>query len=201
MNGYSITIDGFSNPKEFVDKWSKTYTYKYEEKYTININKDFDETVLLKLMEWKNGTGDVISGNKMKFVRELLDNKMNDLKRLKIDFSFDEFELKFSPDKSSSIWKIFLLHILNPETHPIFDQHVYRSFNFFRNGVIEELPGLEKDNIKHKEVYRIYKTEYLPWFNKIQQTYSIEPRLIDKSLFSFGQVLKKLKGLPVTIQN
>ncbi|MBK7764108.1 MAG: hypothetical protein IPI46_12320 [Bacteroidetes bacterium] len=197
MSQYHIKIEGISNPNKFIDDWSVTYKMKGEEKYIDNIEDGFQsDKSLKKLLEWKNGTGDRISDNKMKLVNDFL-SKRNTLNTLKINFNFNEFEKQFNPQKSSSIWKIFLLHIIDPANHPIFDQHVYRSFKFFQTGKVEyELP---KD--KHKEVYRIYKEEYLPWFNELKLKYNLEPRKIDKSLFSFGQVLKRLQNLPITTFN
>jgi len=83
---------------------------------------------------------------------------------------------------------------MNPDEFPIFDQHVYRSFYFFKTGEIKELPIS-----KYREVYNIYKGEYIPWFTDLKLKYGLTPRLMDKSFFSFGQVLKRLKGVPKTI--
>ncbi len=193
---FAIKIEGTYNPKEFIEKWSRTYSYKLEPKYNDNIKVGFDSDIsLLELMRWKNGTGDNIAKNKSVLVDYFIGERES-LKTLKNNFDLTEFEKKFKPDKSSSIWTIFILHIMNPDKYPIFDQHVYRSFNFFQTGDIKELPSE-----KYKEIYRIYKEEYSPWFNELKEEYELEPREIDKSLLSFGQVLKKVKGFPLTILN
>ena len=193
---FAIKIEGRYNPKEFTEKWSGTYSYKLEPKYKNNIKAGFDSDFsLLELMRWKNGTGDNIAKNKSVLVDYFI-RERESLKTLKNNFDLTEFEKKFKPDKKSSIWTIFILHIMNPDKYPIFDQHAYRSFNFFQTGDIKELPSE-----KYKEIYRIYKEEYSPWFNELKAEYELDPRKIDQSLFSFGQVLKKIKGFPLIILN
>jgi len=59
------------------------------------------------------------------------------------------------------IWKIFLLHIIDPKRYPIFDQHVYRAYDFLtKNKTI----GILSSN-KRKE--DIYFSEYISFFNKL----------------------------------
>jgi hypothetical protein len=196
MEGFYIHIDGMKDPKKFVDEWSKTYKYSLEYKYENNIDKGFDSSeTLMELMRWKNGTRDTISENKTKRVDDFL-LKREDLKKLKTNFSLSEFEEFLHPEESSTIWKIFILHIIDPYNHPIFDQHVYRSYKFIKTGEIKELP-----TDKFKEIYRIYKDEYKPWFNELKVKYTLEPRMMDKSLVTFGSFLKKLNGLPISILN
>jgi len=164
-----------------------------ESKYTDNIqtvlkNKDS----FIELFRWKNGYGDKISENKEKVVLGFW-NKIGVMRELKIEFSWTLFQNEFEPQKNSNIWKIFLLHLIDPSTFPIFDQHVYRSYNFIKNGVIEEIPT------KPKIRFEVYKLEYRDWFNNIQKEYKIEPKELDKSFFSFGKMLKGLKKYPIQI--
>ena len=195
---YNINIGGFENPVEFITKWSPLYSYPNEHKYHKIYNVLEDKESFTELFKWKNGTGDKISQKKMGVVLGFWE-KIDVLRELSNSFRFDKyfdwelFENEFQPNKNSPIWTIFLLHLINKYEFPIFDQHVYRSYNFFKNGVIGELPS------SSKKVYQIYKTEYKVWFNEIHENYDIVPKEMDESLFTFGRMLKGLKGYPIDI--
>jgi len=188
---YYIEIKGLEHPVEFVEKWSKCYKYSGEGKYDNYIRTVLDDdNSFLQLFKWKNGKGEGISGKKMKVINGWI-IKMGILKNLKNKFDWGVFESEFEPTESSPIWKIFLLHLINPNEFPIFDQHVYRFFNFFRNGIIEEIPDRPQD------VYLIYKNDYHPWFNSFRKEYNLNPKQMDMSFFTYGQLLKRLNGLPI----
>lgn len=193
-NHYSILIHGLDNPKEWVDIWSKYYSYKDEEKYTNNIRKALDsQEAFMSLFEWKNGYGDKIS-NKKKIPLKSYYQKINLLRTLKISFEWDLFEKEFLPYKNATIWKIFLLHITNPDEFPIFDQHVYRAFTFVKTGEITNV-ALNSNS----QLYQIYKNEYKPWFNSLRKTFNLDPKQMDEALFSFGKFLKEIKKYPFEI--
>ncbi|CAN5337378.1 hypothetical protein BH09BAC1_BH09BAC1_00440 [soil metagenome] len=195
---YKITLGDHSNMEEFINQWSKVYKYSLEEKYDNNISTGLESEIkLLELFLWKNGTGDNVSSNKMKTINGFI-LQMNILRELQQSFNWNTFEREFEPQKNSSIWKIFLLHIIDPQVFPIFDQHVFRAFTFITEGTITELPQ-NKGGIKHKEVYAIYKETYLPWFSQIRDNQNIKPKRIDEALFSFGRVLKSLRNVPAKI--
>ncbi len=192
-NVYHIRIQGLQNPKQFVDIWSTFYSYSNEIKYNNYINSVlYKRESFIQLFQWKNGTGDVISRQKMKVVNGFL-NKYEVLNQLKQNFSWELFEKEFQPTKSSTIWKIFLLHLIDPKEFPIYDQHVFRFYNFYTNGVIEEISN------NRNVVFLSYKEDYKPWFNSFQNKYKLNHKKMDESFFSFGQVLKRLKGLPIEI--
>ena len=191
---YYIEIKGLNNPVDFVNQWSGHYKFSNEWKYDNHITTVLDdETSFIQLFKWKNGTGDTIYWKKMKGINEWKD-RIGLLRTLKQDFRWDVFETEFKPTQSSTIWKIFLLHLINPDEFPIFDQHVFRCYNFFQKGVIEEI------STKRWEVYSIYKNEYKPWFNSLRKDYNLNPKRMDMSFFTFGQVLKRLRGLPIQIK-
>jgi len=188
-----LIVKGFDDPKQFVEIWSSYYNFPNDHKYNNHIQHVLKNKIsLIKLFEWKNGTGDVISKNKMKVVDSFLD-KYNILKELGENFSWEIFEDEFKPTKSSTIWKIFLLHIINPEEFPIYDQHVFRFYNFYKKGVIEEIPN------NSKKKYLSYKNDYKPWFNLIKDEYKLNPKKMDESFFEYGRFLKKVNGYPIEI--
>lgn len=191
---YSINIKGFENPVDFVSTWSNLYSYTIEEKYINHIDNVFDdEESFLELFKWKNGTGNVIHKSKLKGVLNYWD-KIDVLRKLKQEFSWESFEKEFEPQKSSTIWRIFLLHLINPKEFPIFDQHVSRFYHFQKSGLIQELPT------NPNKIYLIYKLEYKDWFSRIQQKYNLQHKEMDESFFMYGRMLKKLNGLPIQIR-
>lgn len=192
---YSIEILGFKDPKSFVDLWSSKYFYKDENKYTKHIETVLDNrNSFHQLYQWKNGTGDNVSNKKMRTIDEFW-NKIDVLRNLQANFDWNQFEIEFNPTKSSSIWKCFLLHLINNNQYPLFDQHVYRSFKFITNGVIEEIPN------SHKRKYEIFRDDYCDWFNSIKKKYGLNSKKMDESLFSFGRMLKSIKKYPIEIVN
>ena len=51
-----ILIPKETNQIEFIDFWSKQYSYTNESLYDSNIGKELTEDRVMKLFEWKNGT-------------------------------------------------------------------------------------------------------------------------------------------------
>jgi len=110
----------------FVQIWSHYYEDPNEDKYSVAIKKkQFTDSDVKHLFIWKNGMP--LSKLKEKSLRQIQD-KLTLINGLKTHFSIEEFKSQF--ENLSSIWKIFLLHIINPMKYPIFDQHVCRAYYF-----------------------------------------------------------------------
>ena len=137
------------------------------------------------LFAWKNGMN--LSGAKQLRVNtDIIPNYLV-LEQLKQDFSLTLFEQHFSG--LTAVWRVFLLHILQPETYSIFDQHVYRAFCHLTGGQAGELPiGSEKR-------MRIYYNDYLPFFNQIAFTTATNRYTIDRALWAFGKFSKQYPTL------
>lgn len=194
-SSFEIRITGFTNPTKFVEKWSSIYSYGNEGKYENHIRTVLDDKdSFLELFRWKNGTGNKIAKNKLKAVERFWNNR-NVLLELRDDFNWELFEKEFTPSKTSNIWKLFLLHLINPNYFPIFDQHVYRFYHFHIHGTIKEIP------LNHSERYYSYKNDYLNWFNQTKETYGLAPKKMDESFFSFGQFLKGLNAQGIEIRS
>lgn len=173
---------------KFIEYWSSTYIYANgENKYLQNIVKTvFDNASLLLLFEWKNGS--VLSGHKRKSFEKNILSKIKIINTLKTRFDFDIFKKEF--ENVSTIWKIFLLHIIKPDTYPIFDQHVFRAMSYIKFGIITEIPS------DSKEKERIYVVDYVVFFNKFRAEMPniCESKKIDEALWSFGKFLKSNYG-------
>lgn len=189
----SIKVEGFVNPQSFVDKWSPTYEYPNESKYLKNIENSLEsKDSFYELFRWKNGTGNRIAKNKLKLVDKFW-SKINNLRNLKENFDWDEYENIFEPHKSSTIWSVFLLHLIDNSRFPIYDQHVYRFFNFHKEGIIKEMTSSSSKS------YKFYKNEYHPWFNKVRESYNLNPKKMDESFFQFGRFLKDINNYPIEV--
>jgi hypothetical protein len=169
------------NIKEFINFWSQFYIDPGERKYVDNINKNpCDKDALLALFEWKNGSK-LSKGKKKSFEAKIsISSKLDIINSLKSHFELKKFLEEFK--EVSTIWKIFLLHIIKPARYPIFDQHVYRAFYYIKNFKVREL------SYDNKEKEKEYFEDYLPFFKQIQGGHPIKK--LDESLWSFGKFLK-----------
>ena len=192
---HNIHIQGFVNPKEFVQQWSSLYAYGMEDKYEMHIHHVLDSREsFFELFKWKNGTGGIISRKKTKTVEGFWE-KIDSLRELREHFDWELFEHEFQPQRTSNIWKIFLLHLVKPTHFPIYDQHVYRFYHFHKTGVIQEIPK------NHSARYLGYKQDYLHWFNDIKTRYDLHPKKKDESFIAFGQFLKDLNPEPLEVRS
>lgn len=190
---HSIYIEGFTNPSSFVSKWSKAYDNYDEKRYFDNINTVFDNwNCFREMFAWKNGMGDKIAPQKLKLVERFWD-RQDILVQLKANFSWDLYEEVFEPAKTSNIWKLFLLHLINPKLFPIYDQHVYRFYTFHKKGVIKEISK------NHNERYLSYKNDYLDWFRETKDSNKLDPKKMDEAFFSFGKMIKLLDSSQIEI--
>ena len=180
---FTILYNSTVKLKEFVGFWNAFYSYSLEEYYTPIIEKKrFSKDDLLKLFEWKNG------GKLAKKKQKALDSiiaKIDRINALKANFCFDTFLKEFSFVKGM-IWKMFLLHVIQPDSYPIFDQHVYRAYLFIAKNQRGEIP----DNKRKQDVY--FK-EYAPFFNKLAGK-GISRKKLDEALWAFGKFLKTPYG-------
>lgn len=182
-----LEVDKLLYPKGFVIQWSAQYYDRNEDLYKESISKGLDDwDNFHNLFIWKNGMHNIFAP-KLKGIKEHW-GKIDDLRKLRRKFDWNLFERKFNPANSSAIWKIFLLHIVDPHEFPVFDQHVFRFHNFLSCGCTRELP--EKDDFK----YEYYRYKYLPFFRAFRDEYSLDPKKMDEAFFTYGKILRPIKG-------
>jgi hypothetical protein len=188
MKIFIITQQKTQNLAEFIAFWSQLYDKKSDKEYNKNINKDrFSEDDIMTLFEWKNQMK--LSSLKKKSLNENVIKKISKINEYKSKIIIDkinflnEFLDEFS--SVSAVWRIFLLHIIKPDTYPIYDQHVHRAYN-----IVHELP-FDKINseIKDSEKIDFYKKEYYPFISNLRNKYELKE--IDEALVSFGQFFSK----------
>lgn len=181
---FQINLHG--NANSFVKCWSSLYNYSDYEKYRSIVTKTFfSEGDLRTLFEWKNGMN-LSSKKESSFINKILQHK-DLINQLKQEFDKDKFQKSFGG--ISAIWQTFLLHILQPDTCPIFDQHVYRAFQYIKYRHSKELPVTRNAKLK------IYSDEYKPFFSEMKKLANKHDHFeIDKALWTFGKLVKDYPG-------
>jgi hypothetical protein len=179
--------------KEFIQFWQRYYNDgKYPEKeYLFHLKKDcrLMPEDLLYLLEWKNGKPlskkkQLIYENAKKNLDGLM--KYRKLEKFKADYLSELYSLVSEIVRTGLIWRIFLMHVARPDVFPLFDQHVYRTYFFLKNGEITD-KTLTEDDMK------LYQ-EYYSYVTKLGDETSLGLRTIDKAFFAFGKFLKEHKG-------
>lgn len=167
---------------DFINFWSKQYSFSNEAVYSNSISKKaFTITDIQNLYVWKNGMK--LSELKQKSLDDKIKSKLSIINEFK---SNDEIDLKvFSKEfkNLSAVWKIFLLHLLRPNIYPIYDQHIHRTFLFIHN---EDWNNISNDSISNKDKEMFYFDSYLPF---IQRSNVTDLKQLDEAFFAFGQFL------------
>lgn len=176
---YPILTNKKAGLKEFIEFWSFLYSDPRQDLYENAIeHKRFTADDIFKLYEWKNGGP--LSERKRESVKNNVVKKLDLVNQFKQKMDIEAFDKSFG--KMTSIWKIFLQHIIVPKTYPIFDQHVFRTYSYLTKGKAVEL--VDNDKVKNA-VY----AEYVLFFHGILKE-GINYRKADKALWTFGKFLK-----------
>ena len=177
-----IRITHSSSVKDFVDNWSSFYFDSLESRYSKNIVKhNFDKPSLYDLFLWKNRMNFKKHKKKMISFNKMI-KKLSCINSLKKNFDLDKFKKEFK--EIGFIWRIFLLHVINPKTYPMIDQNVYRAYQYLVNNDIKEITELSN---KNKETF--YFETYFCFFNDLLKKYK-KSKKIDEALWAFGNYLK-----------
>ncbi|MDQ0156532.1 hypothetical protein [Robertmurraya andreesenii] len=176
--------------KQFIEYWAELYNYDPKHPlcnklYDENIIKEeYSEKDIFALYAWKNGMA--LSKKKAEAVKQIVLNldRINELKKSNQTDLYSS--LYFIPD---GVWKLFLLHIINPAYYPIFDQHTYRAYQYIKSDMILEMPKDKSIMIK------FYLNDYIPFIHEYIQDSDYDLRRMnirkmDKALFAFGRFLK-----------
>ena len=185
----TIKKNSFADLDEFVEVWSKAFNYPNMDSYTSNISKEIIElSDLRKLFVWKNGMP-LSERKSISFEVKIL-SKLSVINQLKAVWESQMFNKEF--EEISTVWKIFLLHIIRPEDYPIFDQHVYRAYKYIVDQTENaELPYYDKTKFK------IYNDKYLPFYLKCkaQMSNRFASKSLDEALWTFGKFLNEYPKL------
>jgi hypothetical protein len=206
MNAIQL-VTAACDMEEFIRFWSPLYSYQPKstittETYSRLVQEPmFTSEQLLHLFEWKNGMS--LSPGKRKYVdQHIIANLdfINDLKRYPPpEEEWKDVIRKFRREGSGQtfIWDLFLLHLISPNTHPIFDQHTFRAYSVLQLGLIQEINDyiLAKKQSGNSKDFMLdfYFQKYVPFYNR-NRLPGTEPKQLDNALFAFGQFLKSPWG-------
>ena len=167
---------------DFIIFWSKQYSFSNEAIYSKSIaKKEFTVTDIQNLYVWKNGM--ILSDLKQKSLDEKIKSKLKLINELK---AYDHLDLKIFSNEFknlTAVWKIFLLHIIKPNTYPIYDQHIHRTFLYIHK---EDFSNISNTSITNKAKEQFYFESYLPF---IEQSNVKDLKQLDEAFFAFGQFL------------
>jgi hypothetical protein len=90
---------------------------------------------------------------------------------------------------SRLIWPVFLCHIAQPLTTPIYDVNAWRAWGYIAGWI-------EPKHYQQVPVTFPTYLEYGGWFNGLISTYNIEPRHLDQALVTYGRFLTGDWGMP-----
>ncbi len=166
----------------FIEYWSALYYFQNEEIYHNTITKSFfTEEDIINLFEWKNGMPLKGSGHKESSLKNKILPYIVRINSFKGDVIQEEEFLK-DFEKLSAVWKIFLLHIIQPQQYPIYDQHIHRTYCFLNHMDWGKISNTLSDKKKEKFYFKTYRPFVLSLnYKNIKE--------IDNAFFAFGQFL------------
>jgi|TARA_R100000501_G_C2616568_1_gene110088 hypothetical protein len=166
----------------FINTWANLYSFSSEAIYKTSISKKtLTKTDIQNLYVWKNGMP--LSVLKQKSLDTKIKTKLSKINAFKNDAVIDIRLFRKEFKSLSTVWKIFLLHIINPNKYPIYDQHIHRAFLFIHN---EDWSNISNTSINNKAKEEFYFNRYLPFIEK-QNIQDIKK--LDEAFFAFGQFL------------
>jgi len=173
--------------QSFINYWSRYYNYKPEhenEFYHIPIaSTTLNRNDLLKLFEWKNGS--VLSARKAKSFNDKIISRLSELNEIKsrgIESVKDVQKIR--PDLSA-IWLIFLTHIIDKQSFPIFDMHVFRAYNYLTTNTILEISNNDTKKLLQYDSYLSYYNALKPQIKDYKKW--------DEAMWAFGKFLSRYK--------
>jgi hypothetical protein len=90
---------------------------------------------------------------------------------------------------SPLIWPVFLCHIAQPLTTPIYDVNVWRAWGHI-TGWIRPVHYRQRP-----ATFGSY-LEYRCWFNRLTASHGVEPRHLEQALVAYGRFLAGRWGVP-----
>lgn len=183
MELFVLNNSKINDLNNFINSWSKLYTFSNEAIYSKSIVKEtFTKTDIQNLYKWKNGMK--LSVLKQKSLDTKIKAKLSIINNFKSndEIDIDAFRKEFK-NLQATVWKIFLLHIIKPNKFPIYDQHIHRTFLFIHN---EDWSNISNTSISNKAKEQFYFERYLPF---IEAQNIKDLKKLDEAFFAFGQFL------------
>lgn len=169
--------------EQFVEFWDRVYEFPDTDVYEEEIGKPLTPERVRRLFLWKNG-GKLPERTRASVEANFV-QRIDEAKALPTATGAREFLERF--DEGGAIFRIFWLHLWQPERHPMLDQHVYRAMSFIRTGGPGEIPSYDPKKIE------LYVEEYRPFLTRHFD--GLDPRKVDRALWAFGKAIKALDAV------
>ncbi len=170
-----------SNIHQFIEYWSKLYFYP-----DIHFYKNIHKTILAphdlqELFQWKNGMN--LSFKKQTSLDRKVQPLLYQINKYKNEKDIDLQCFQNTFKEVSTVWKIFILHIIKPTQFPIYDQNVHRAYLYITN---KEYRNFKYNSLSNKKKEQFYFEEYLPFIEGLKFE---DVEKLDKAFFVFGQFI------------
>lgn len=166
------------DPAEFVRFWDELYDYPREDLYDDNIGKPLTPERVRALFLWKNGGK--LPGRTRASIESNFVQRIDEVSELHRATEPAEFLERFN--EGGAIFRIYWLHLWQPDRYPMLDQHVYRAMRLIQTGQAREIPSHDPKKIA------IYLEEYLPFLNT--RFGELDSRQVDRALWACGKTMK-----------
>ena len=93
----------------------------------------------------------VLSGGKQNSLDNKIKKKLFLINNLKTNDEIDLILFREEFKSLTTVWKIFLLHIIKPNVYPIYDQHIHRAFLYIHGKIFQTYQTLQLV-IKQKKI-------------------------------------------------
>lgn len=182
---------------DFVDSW-RSYAPS-DDIYASNINHGGAVTTdnVVALMKWKAGPR--FQAKAEEWARAVPVHVFNDT-RPEPTLSDEDLDSQYKlilqhlrgnglSKSDRLIWPVFLCHVAQPQTTPIYDVNVWRAWGHIDGWITPE---------RYRQRPTMFRTylEYRCWFNGLTSTYGLEPRHLDQALGWYGRFLTSGWGRP-----
>ena len=189
-----VTLDSIpSTPQQFVELWSRLYAFgdaEYDNHIRMPAGGPLTSADVSELMAWKSGKRH--EAHARQWAATVALDTINaprgapdlDDSALEAHFTAIDAQLRTAGLNSSGsiIWVIFLCHLGQPASIPIYDVNVWRAWGFITGWL------RQTDLTLAPKTLNSY-LEYRTWFNGLVADDGLGPRALDWSLMSFGQFI------------
>jgi len=189
------------DPLKFQQFWGEITTeigrLNEQESYfnNINLNEDLTDENIKELLQWKQQHFVKKYWKTLVKIKEHINNFRHRELFDPFDPEFIEFYNKINPISTEGpIIIFFIIHIAKPLVYPIIDQHVIRSFIFFKEGIIRSISNLKKEDLAKNdfEFFKIYVKFFMRLIAECRLPVNDinSHRNVDRALWRCGRYLK-----------
>lgn len=182
----------------FVIYWRSFYTDD-DQVYFDNINEGAELSTdnLISLMRWKAQNRFPIAEDFAKAVPPQTINEPrhhDPLSNDEVQSLFESITQHLQDKKLASsnplIWPVFLCHLAQPESIPVYDVNVWIAWGWVADWIEPKHYKLVPTKL---DTYLQFRT----WFNALISDFELDPRQLDRALMAFGRFLLSEWGAPL----